>query len=393
MFDEFLFLLRRRGLAVSPTEWIAVLSALEQGLAGESLTSFYHVCRALVVKDESKFDLFDQAFAEYFRGVEGRPGALEHVLAWLAADPVFPRPLTPEERARMSALDLEALRRRFEERAARQRERHDGGSRHIGTGGTSPFGHSGAHPAGMRVGGPGGARSAVQVAMRRAFANLRHDRTLDVRHVSVTLRQLRRLAREGSPDELDVEATVDRAGRNAGDIELVFRRPRKNTVKLLLLMDVGGSMTPHTRTCEVLFSAAHAARHFKAFRPYYFHNCPYERLYSDIELRRGPATRALLAELDATWSCIVVGDAAMAPTELTAAGGSIDAYHMNEEPGLTWLARIRERFPRSVWLNPDPPPPDGWWHATTRWIRQVFPMYHLSASGLSAAVTRLRAAR
>lgn len=390
MFLDFFTLLRQRGLKVSLTEWMAVVDALEQGLCGESLARFHPICRALCVKDEAHFDRFDAAFLEYFRDVSTAPDLVERVLAWLEK-PVIPLELSPEERARMRSLDGEELMRRFRELLETQQERHDGGSRYIGTGGTSPFGSGGTNPAGLRVGGAGGLRTAARVAMRRAFRNLRDDHVLDVRQIGVALRALKRLNRDGLCDELDLDGTVEQAGRNAGDIELVWRKPRKNAVKLMLLMDVGGSMDDHVRVCELLFTAARAARHFNEFRSYYFHNCVYEQLYLDIAMRRGPTTAQVLKELDPTWCLMVVGDAAMAPSELLEPGGCIEWSHPNSEAGVVWLARLHQRFPRSVWLNPLPP--QGWWTATARRIKQVFPMYPLTLGGLRDAVARLRAAR
>ncbi|MEO1272581.1 MAG: VWA domain-containing protein [Myxococcota bacterium] len=353
MFIEFFFYLRQRGIAVSITEWMTLMEALAAGLHHSSLLGFYHLCRALCVKRASQFDLYDQCFGVFFEGVEADEADVDKVLEWLR-DPVMPRALTPEEQAMLEALSLDELRRQFEERLAEQNERHDRGNRWVGTGGTSPFGHSGQHPSGVRVGGTGGNSSALQVASQRRFRNLRSDVVLDVRQIGVALKQLRRLARDGRPDQLDLDATIDETARNAGDIELVFQPQRKNTVKLLLLMDVGGSMTPYTRLCERLFSAAHAATHFKAFKSYYFHNCPYDNLYTDMSRYKAESTAQVLRDLDRQWFCVIVGDAAMSPYELTAPGGAVDYFQNNPDPGITWLNRIHDRFPRSVWLNPEP---------------------------------------
>jgi uncharacterized protein with von Willebrand factor type A (vWA) domain len=297
--------------------------------------------------------------------------------------------LSPEELAALESLDLDELRKQFEERMAEQTERHDGGNYWVGTGGRSPYGHGGMHPSGIRVGGAGKRGSAMQVATKRRFQNLRNDLVMDVRQISVALRQLRRLTREGRRDELDIDETIDQTARNAGDLEIVFRPPRKNNIKLLLLMDVGGSMTPYTRLSELLFTAAHKASHFKAFKHYYFHNCPYETLYTDMERQQGESTAHVLQQLDATWYCIVVGDAAMGPHELTARGGAIDYFHFNDESGLVWLQRIAKRIPKSVWINPDPVP---YWSTTlsTVMIQEVFEMYPFTVDGLERAVVDLR---
>ena len=228
----------------------------------------------------------------------------------------------------------------------------------------------------------------MQVATARRFRNLRSDLTLDVRQIGVALKQLRRLARAGRPDQLDLEETIDTTARNAGDIELVFRAHRKNTVKLLLLMDVGGSMTPYARLCERLFSAAHAATHFKAFKSYYFHNCPYDTLYTDMSRYEGLPTTEVLRDLDRQWFCVIVGDAAMSPYELTAPGGAVDYFQNNKDPGIAWLHRIRKRFPRSIWLNPEP---ERYWYITsTALIRNVFDMFPLTLEGLEHGIGHLR---
>lgn len=388
MFTDFFFHMRRRGLKVGLTEWMSVMEGLKLGLAQESLAGFYHLTRSLCVKSEGLFDLFDQCFVEHFKGAEAPAQLKDDLLAWLE-DPKALRALSQEEMERIEALDLDELKRLFEERLAEQKERHDGGNRWIGTGGTSPFGHAGYHPGGMRVGGQSSGRSAVQVAAERRYQNLRHDLVLDTRQIGLALKRLRVLAREGVREELDLEASIDATARNAGDIDLVFRAERKNSVKLLLLMDVGGSMTGHAQLCEQLFSAAHAVNHFKEFRHYYFHNCPYDFLYTDAARLETIPTMEALRQLDDSWFLLVVGDAAMSPYELTAPGGCIDYFHHNDEPGLVWLQKLRETLPRSVWLNPEP---EAYWSITsTQLVRRVFTdMHPLTLGGLDAAVRRLR---
>ncbi len=392
MFVEFFFHLRKRGIPVSPTEFLTLLEALEQGLAQSSLSKFYSLARSVLVKRVENFDRYDAAFAEFF---DDRPFELpgddaeitDALLEWLD-NAKFLRDLSDEQLEALDKLDLEELREQFEQRLDEQDERHDGGDHWVGTGGTSPFGHSGKHPSGIRVGGTGQNRSAMQIASERRFQNLRTDRVLDTRQISVALRKLRRLTRDGRPEELDLEATIDATARNCGDIEMVFRPPRKNQVKLLLLADVGGSMTPHSELVSRLLSAAHDAHHFKAFKRYYFHNCPYETLYTDISRREGEATSDILANLDRRWRCLIVGDAAMAPPELMQPGGCIDYFHYNEEPGLTWLDRIDDAVGDVAWLNPDKP---RWWQSfTTKKIGRKFPMFPLTLEGLDEAIDELR---
>lgn len=387
MFIEFFFFLRRHGLQVSVHEWLTLLEALKLGLACESLLQFYHVCRAVCVKNEAHYDLFDQCFASYFKDAKAPESLTSDLLKWLE-DPIFHRQLSAEERARLTALDLETLRKEFETRLKEQHERHDGGSHWVGTGGTSPFGNGGTHPSGVRVGGQSRSRSALQVAGERRFRNLRHDRTLDVRQLGVALLQLRELARVGQASELDLEASIAAIAKNAGEIDLVFKPERKNNLKLLLLMDVGGSMTDHSRLCENLFSAAHAARHFKTFEFYFFHNCIYETLATNFETGDVVSTEALLARLDASWMCLIVGDAAMNPAELTLPGGSIFYDHANALPGLEWLRRVRTRLPRTAWLNPEP---ERFWEITSnQMVRSVFEMFPLSLDGLARAIAWLK---
>lgn len=383
MFTSFLYHLRGYGLRVTLTEWLALVRALAEGHARANLSVFYHLARALLVKNETLYDTYDRAFADYFKGIERQFDVSEELLDWLS-NPVLPRELTREELAAIKSYDFDELRELFEERMRKQKERHDGGSKWIGTGGTSPFGHGGHHPAGIRVGGAGGGRSAVQVASERRFKNLRDDRVLDTRQIGVALRRLRRLGKDEGPEELDLDATIDKSARDGGEIDLVFGPPRKNRVKLMLLVDVGGSMDPHADLCERLFSAAHAANHFKSFESRYFHNCVYERLYSDIYHLRGEPTQEVLKKIDRTWSLIVVGDAWMSPYELTHAGGAIDFFHFNRDTGLSWLRRLRERCPNSVWLNPEPK--RIWRAPSVRLIREVFPMYELTLDGLARAV-------
>ncbi len=392
MFVDFFYHLRHRGLKVSLTEYLTLLEALHKGHSDASLNRFYTLARSILVKRPEQYDVYDMAFAEYFKDAAWDPSVLgeltEELMDWLN-DPIDKRELSPEELAMLEAMDLDELRREFLERLEEQDERHDGGNRWVGTGGTSPFGHGGTNPAGIRVGGEGGGRSAVQVAMDRRFKNLRDDLTLDVRQFQSALRRLRILSREDGLEELDLDETIDATARNAGDIELVFRRPRKNRVKLLLLTDVGGSMNVYARLTSLLFSAAHQATHFKEFKSYYFHNCVYGKLFTNMSRRETIETQEVLNNLDETWRVIFVGDAAMAPYELMDSGGSIDYYYLNPKPGIHWLRRFKEVVPRSVWLNPDPV---RYWASTYTCvqIRNIYPMFPLTLEGLDDAIRELR---
>ncbi|MEM6531148.1 MAG: VWA domain-containing protein [Myxococcota bacterium] len=382
--------MRDRGLKVSTTEWLTLIDVLSRGHTRCSLPVFYTVARACLVKSENHYDRYDMAFASFFEGAADHIDLTEELLEWLS-NPELPRALTAEELAQLTEWDLDRLQRELEERLREQKERHDRGNRWVGTAGTSPFGNGGTNPAGIRLGGGGGGRSAVQVAELRRFQNLRSDRVLDTRSIGVALRRLRRLAKDSGPEELDLDLTIDKSAREGGEIDLVFAPPRRNRIKLMLLMDVGGSMDPHTELCERLFSAAHAASHFKAFKTLFFHNCPYDRLYEDMTQYKGPKTEDVFREVDHTWSLVFVGDAWMAPYELTHQGGAIYFGHQNRRTGLQWLHEFRQKVPNSIWLNPEP---QRLWHADTiAMVRTVFPMFELTLDGLSAAVDVLRGAK
>ena len=390
MFVGFFYHLRGYGLKVTITEWLSLMKALSIGYGRADLHVFYNLARCLMVKREADFDNYDRAFASFFMGVENHFDMSDELLEWLS-NPKLPRELTDEERAKLQALDLDELRERFKELLDEQKERHDGGNRWIGTGGMSPFGHGGEHPTGVRIGGSGGGRSAVQVASDRRFRNLRSDRILDTRQIGLALRRLRKLDKDEGPEELDIDETIDSSARNAGEIDLVFRPPKRNRIKLLLLIDVGGSMDPHTLLCERLFSAAHKANHFKKFEFKFFHNCVYENLYTDISRWKGEPTSRVLKRLDHTWSVCLVGDAWMSPYELTHTGGAIDYYHSNQVTGLDWLRKFRDRCPNSIWLNPEP---RRIWNAPTiHLIRQVYPMFELTIDGLTEGIDVLRGIR
>jgi hypothetical protein len=385
MFTDFYYLLRKKKVPVSITEWMTLMEALSQGLA-YNLDDFYYLARATLVKSETYFDQYDVAFQEYFKGIEGPADISEKILEWLK-DPINRSNLTEEERALFDKMDLDELLREFEKRLAEQTEQHDGGNYWIGRGGTSPFGHSGSHPAGIRIGGQSRGRGAIQIAQERRFRNYRSDLTLDVRQVKIALRRVRQLSRIGTEDELDLEKTIDATAKNAGDIELLWTRSRKNAVKLLLLMDVGGSMEPFAELCSLLFSAAHTSSHFKDFQYYYFHNCIYENVYRDVETQEEVATDHLLRTLEPDYKVILVGDARMAITELTERYGAIYYYQRNDIPGVLWLKRIADHFTHCVWLNPE----GGrfWNHPTVSMVSKMFPMYELNIDGIGDGVKKL----
>lgn len=391
IFLEFFYLLRTLKVPVSITEWLTLMRALDEGHALSSLNVFYHLARALLVKSETFYDQYDQAFYACFGKIATPPEITDEVLEWLE-NPLNRLELDEEEMARLKRYDLETLREMFEERLKEQDERHDGGGRWIGTGGTSPFGHSGAHPAGIRIGGPGGGGSAIQVASERKFKNYRTDVVLDVRQMKVALKRLRHFQRVGPEDELDLDQTIDETCKNGGEIELIFGRARKNMVKVLLLMDSGGSMVPYADLVNRLFSAAHQMAHFKDLQAYYFHNCIYQHLFTDIYSSKSVPTAQILRNLDADYKVILVGDAHMAPYELFSVGGAIDYYYHNELPGLEWLQRIGDHFRHAVWINPLTRK-QIWVHPTIKAIGRIFPMFEMTLDGLEEAVKALMVKR
>lgn len=401
MFEGLFHALRRHGVPVALDEWLTVQRALSEGLAGARLADFYLMARALTAKSEGHYDAYDLAFAEYFQGIEAAPPEVgEHVLRWLEQAPDTLR-VSRAQRERLDALlstlDLEALRERLQERLRNQTEAHHGGGRHIGTGGTSGMGHSGIAPGGIRIGGASLHRSAVQVAGERQWRQYREDSQLGTREFGTALRRLRRLSsRTDAPaSELDLDATIAATADAGGRLDLVFRRPRRNTIRVLLLLDVGGSMDDHVHLVDGLFSAVHQSARFRELTVRYFHNCVYDRVFHDVtmDVARSDGTRTLLNRLSAEHMLVVVGDACMGPAELALPGGNIDWHVYNEEPGWVWLERLRARFAHCVWLNPIPQ--SRWTYTygarTLNAVRGLFPMYELSLHGLDDAIDHLLA--
>ncbi len=393
MFLDFFYELRAEGVPVGLQEWNLLLQALQKGLHGSSLSRFYHLARSCLVKSETYFDSYDRVFLKVFKGVEGALDIEDELMEWLN-DPKNFEGLTDEQREMLERLNADELMQKFLETLAEQTERHDGGGKWVGTGGRSPFGHGGEHPTGIRVGGRSRNRSAMKVAEERRFENYRTDETLDLRQTKVALRRLRQLTRTGLATELDLDETVDETCRNGGEIELVFRPERRNDVRLLLLMDVGGTMEPFYEPVSRLLTALHEERGLRAFEAYYFHNCPYELLGKDARLLRRNAlpTGDLFRRLNGNWKVMIVGDAAMHPAELMNPRGNINPRFESETRGIDWLMRIQDHFQRVVWLNPDPPT-DWDYTRTTKVIKGIFPMLPLSLDGIQDAVTTLVGSR
>ena len=374
------------------------MEALSKGLASSSLIGFYYLARTVLVKSEAYFDSYDVAFQNYFKGIETPADILEQAMQWLETSPLPPRMISAEDRKMFQDWDLDKLRRELDERIKEQDGQHHGGSKWVGTGGRSPFGHGGYHPAGVRIGGSSLNHSAVKVAGERRFRDFRNDETLGVRQFEVALRKLRQLTSrtDGLKDVLDLDGTIDATCRNAGMLELVWERSRKNTIKIAVLMDSGGSMDPYVNLCSQLFTAVNRSSHFKDLKFYYFHNCVYGDLFThpSCYYRYAVNTYDVLKEMDSEYRLIIVGDASMAPSELTMVGGALDWNMMDNEPGLLWLERLAKHFPHAVWLNPVP---QKWWNPRDYYggysihlVRKVFPMYELTVDGLEQAMKGLK---
>jgi uncharacterized protein with von Willebrand factor type A (vWA) domain len=391
MLIKFFFMLREGGIKVSITEFLTLIEVLEKRIVGYSVDEFYYLSRACLVKDEALFDRFDQVFGAHFQGVQDLFGddAAEIPEEWLRRQ--FELGLSEEEKALIESLGgweqlMETLKKRLEE----QGERHQGGNKWIGTGGTSPFGAYGYNPEGIRIGQEGSRhRRAVKVWDKREFRNLDDSVELGTRNLKVALRRLRRFAREGAAEELDLHDTIESTARNAGLLDIKMVPERHNAVKVLLFLDIGGSMDDHVRVCEELFSAARGE--FKHLEYFYFHNCVYEGLWKDNKRRHSDRTPTMdvLHKYSADYKLIFVGDATMSPYEIHYPGGSVE--HWNEEAGAAWMTRLLNTYPKAIWLNPEPQ--QRWEYTPSiRMINELMEerMYPLTVSGLEEGMRRLR---
>jgi len=388
MFFSFVDELRAAGIPASMKEHLTLLEALDANIIRTSPEEFYFLARATFVKDEGLLDRFDQVFGKVFKGLEAAYGteAVPVPEEWLKK--IAELYLTPEQMAQIKSLgSWEEIMEALKQRLAEQQGRHQGGSKWIGTGGTSPFGNSGYNPEGVRIGGEGGRGRALKVWDQRAFRNLDSKVELGTRNIKVALRRLRRFAREGAAEELDLDATIDGTARK-GWLDISMRPERHNAVKLLLFLDVGGSMDPHIRLCEELFSAA--TSEFKNLEFFYFHNCPYEAVWKDNRRRMSERTKTwdVLHKYGHDYKLVFVGDASMSPYEITHAGGSVE--HYNEEAGATWLQRMTATYPAAIWLNPVP---EQYWNYTSsiQVMRTLMQdrMYPLTLEGLDEAMRTL----
>ena len=388
MFINFVDALRRGGIPASLKEHLLLLEAMDAEVITEDPEQFYYLARSVFVHDEGQLDRFDRIFGAVFKGIIADLGDPKRAIPeeWLRK--VAEQYLSPEEMAKIEALgSWDEIMETLKQRLAEQEGRHQGGNKWIGTGGTSPFGNGGYNPEGIRIGGEGKHNRAIKIWEKREFRDLDDSRELGTRNIKVALRRLRRFAREGAADELDMDATIDGTARQ-GWLDVHMRPERHNAVKLLLFLDVGGSMEGHVRLCEELFSAARTE--FKHLEHFYFHNCLYEGVWKDNRRRHAErhATHDILHKFGADHKVIIVGDAAMSPYEITHAGGSIE--HMNEEAGMTWLNRLTTTYPAAAWLNPTP---EAYWghSASTSILKRLMSdrMYPLTLAGLDDAMREL----
>jgi uncharacterized protein with von Willebrand factor type A (vWA) domain len=384
MLIDFFFTLKDAKLPVSVKEFLVLLEALQKNVIAPSLDDFYFLARTTMIKDEAHYDKFDQAFGQYFKGIDS---LFENQAAippdWLVKR--LQRELTPEQLAQLEKFGYDKLLERLKQLLDEQKERHEGGNKWIGTGGASPFGHGGANPEGIRIGGEGGRRSAVKVWEARAYKDYDTSREIGTRNIKVALRRLRKFARAGAQEELALDDTIRATANNAGYLDIKMQAERKNNIKVLMLLDVGGSMDDHIARTEELFSAA--SSEFKNMAFYYFHNCVYDYLWKNNQRRHAErfATWEVLRTYPADTKLIFVGDATMSPYEILQPGGSVE--YSNAEAGAVWLQRFTAAFPRHAWLNPEPHNLWQYRHSIDL-IRQLLGnrMYALTIDGLEQAM-------
>ncbi len=379
---------------MSINEWIILIEALDKDCANSSLLGFYNLCRSVLIIHESDYDKFDAVFAEYFYGIEIPEDLPKEFWEWLNKD-TRTRDEFEEKTHNEIKMELEELLKMFEERKKEQKEKHDGGNYWIGTGGTSKMGHGGYNNQGIRVGGIGKHMSAVQIAGERHFKDFREDDVLDLRQFQMAFRKLKQYSSRVDTDktELDIDNTIKETSNNGGNLKIVFDKPRKNTIKLLLLIDSDGSMLRFSRLCNTLFQAVNKSSHFKDLKVYYFHNCIYDKLYTTPYCKKGDwiDTKWILNNLDSEYKVIFVGDASMAPSELFRKGGNSVIGLYNEEIGMEWLAKFERKYKKKIWLNPIIE--EHWERAygayTISEIRKIFDMYPLTLQGLDNGIKKL----
>ncbi len=396
MFITFFESLRQKGLKVSLGEWLTLQEALDKGLCGASLTQFYHVARMILVKSETDFDKFDMAFEECFKAAQHETEVGAQMLRWLDKSDMVE--LAHEEaRKHLNQIeeihvDKEDVEEKFRQRLKDQDSEHNGGSFWIGTMGKTSFGNTGGNVGGVRVGGKTGYQSAFAVVGARKYRDFRDDRVIDNRQFQMALRKLRQFSsRLDIPEtELDIDGTVSKTCNNGGCLQIVMQKPRKNAVKLLLLMDSGGTMIPYSTLLNEIFQAVHKSNHYKDVKTYYFHNCIYSKLYKTPECENGDwiDTEWMFRNLDSDYKVIIVGDAAMAPEELYSTTGNYRGPN-GGLCGYDWLKLIKRKYKKVVWLNPKMAPGRAPWREAETAIKELFPMYKLTVDGLNQAMVKL----
>lgn len=394
MFSKFFYTLRNKGLDVSLGEWLTLQKALQEGLCNSSLTEFYYVSRMILVKSETEYDKFDMAFDEVFKGIQSEDELRANMLRWL--DKPELQDTFEEMRHEMNQevinIDKEDVENKFKDRLRDQNEEHNGGSYWIGTMGKTSFGNMGGNMGGIRVGGTTGYQSAFQVIGARKYRDFRDDKVLDNRQFQMALRKLRQFSTKLDipKTELDIDGTIDKTCNNGGCLQIVMEKPRKNAVKLLLLMDSGGTMIPYTTLLNELFHSVHKSNHYKDVKTYFFHNCIYANLYNTPECENGDwiETEWMFKNLDSDYKVIIVGDAAMAPEELYSVSGNYRGPNGGLS-GMDWLLLMKKHYKKIVWLNPKMAPGHAPWREAETAIKQLFPMYKLTVDGLNHAMQKL----
>ncbi len=396
MFADFFYTCKAKGLSITLGEWLTLHEALDKGLAGSSLTQFYYLARTILVKSETDFDKFDMAFEECFRGVQSENEVTAQMLKWLDK-PEMAELLHQEEKRWLNQIeeikvDKEDVEEKFKQRLKDQDSEHNGGSYWIGTMGKTSFGNTGGNVGGVRVGGTTGYQSAFAVIGARKYRDFRDDRMLDNRQFQMALRRLRHFSTklDVPKTELDINGTIDKTCNNGGCLQIVMEKPRKNAVKLLLLMDSGGTMIPFSNLLNELFQAVNKSNHYKDVKTYYFHNCIYSKLYKTPECENGDwvDTEWVFRNLDSDYKVIVVGDAAMAPEELYSESGNYRGPNGGLS-GMQWLQLLKRHYKKIVWLNPKMAPGHAPWREAETAIKEIFPMYKLTVEGLNQAMTTL----
>ena len=394
MFSKFFYTLKDKGLEVSLSEWLTLQEALDQGLCHSSLTEFYYLARMILVKSETEFDKFDMAFDEVFKGIQSENEIGKNMMRWLdkpEMQEVFEE-MRHEMNQEVITLDKEDVENKFKERLRDQSEEHNGGSHWIGTMGKTSFGNMGGNMGGIRVGGTTGYQSAFQVVGARKYRDFRNDKVLDNRQFQMALRKLRQFSSKlDIPEtELDINGTVDATCNNGGCLQIVMEKPRKNAVKLLLLMDSGGTMIPYTTLLNELFHSVHKSNHYKDVKTYFFHNCIYANLYNTPECENGDwiETEWMFRNLDSDYKVIIVGDAAMAQEELYSTTGNYRGPN-GGLCGMDWLLLMKRHYKKVVWLNPKMAPGHAPWREAETAIKGLFPMYKLTVDGLNQAMMKL----